>query len=77
MTKTPFKGFVERATDLSGTGIIHIDVCGPMSISARNGYLYFVTFTVDLKSSKSFRVRLKINLTRKSITSSLIEGVSI
>ncbi len=24
------------------------DVCGPMSISARGGYLYYVTFTDDL-----------------------------
>jgi hypothetical protein len=63
--QNPFKGFVERATNLSGTGIIHIDVCGPMSVSALNGYIYFVIFTIDLKSSKSFRVRLKINLTRK------------
>ena len=37
---------MERATDL--LGIIHTDVCGPMSISTRNGYRYFVTFTDDL-----------------------------
>jgi hypothetical protein len=48
MTKTSFTGFMERATDLSGTGIIHTDVCGLMSVSARNGYRYFVTFTDDL-----------------------------
>jgi hypothetical protein len=46
MTKSPFSGVVERATDL--LGIIHTDVCGPMSASARNGYRYFVTFTDDL-----------------------------
>ena len=28
--------------------IIHIDVCGPMSVEARGGYRYFLTFT-DLK----------------------------
>ena len=46
MTKTPFKGFVERATDL--LEIIHTDVCGPMSIPARGGFLYFITFTDDI-----------------------------
>jgi hypothetical protein len=29
-------------------GIIHTDVCGPMSVSTRNGYCYFVTFNDDL-----------------------------
>jgi hypothetical protein len=29
-------------------GIIHIDVCGPMSVATRNGNCYFVTFTDDL-----------------------------
>ena len=37
---------MERATDL--LEIIHTDVCGPMSIPVRGGYLYFVTFTDDL-----------------------------
>ena len=46
MTKTPFNGFMERASDL--LGVIHTDVCGPMSVSTRNGYRYFVTFTDDL-----------------------------
>ena len=46
MTKTPFFDVMERATDL--LGIIHTDVCGPMSVSTRNGYRYFVTFTDDL-----------------------------
>jgi len=46
MTRTPFSGVMERASDL--LGIIHTDVCGPMSISTRNGYRYFVTFTDDL-----------------------------
>ena len=44
--KTPFNGIMERATDL--LGIIHTDVCGPMNVSTRNGYRYFVTFTEDL-----------------------------
>jgi hypothetical protein len=47
MTRTLFTGFVERATDL--LGIINTDVCGPMSVSARNGYCYFVTFTGDFR----------------------------
>ena len=46
MTRTPFNGIVERANNL--LEIIHSDVCGPMSIPARGGYLYFVTFTDDL-----------------------------
>ena len=28
--------------------IIHTDVCGPMSVEARGGYHYFLTFTNDL-----------------------------
>ena len=46
MTKTPFTGHVERASDL--LEIIHSDVCGLMSVPARGGYLYFMTFTGDL-----------------------------
>ena len=36
MTKTPFSGTMERATDL--LEIIHTDVCDPMSVEARSGY---------------------------------------
>ena len=46
MTKSPFTGNGERASDL--LGIIHSDVCFPMSTSARGGYEYFITFTDDL-----------------------------
>ena len=46
MTKTPFSGTMEQASDL--LEIIHTNVCGPMSIEARGGYLYFLTFTDDL-----------------------------
>ena len=46
MTKTPFFGKMERATDLLET--IHTDVCSPMSVEARGGYHYFLTFTDDL-----------------------------
>ena len=38
---------MERATDL--LEIIHTDVCGPMSVEARGGYRYFLTFTDDLR----------------------------
>src|SRR3954469_2426992 len=46
MTRTPFSGSMERATDL--LEIIYSDVYGPMIVSARGGYCYFVTFTDDL-----------------------------
>jgi hypothetical protein len=46
MTRTQFTKFVERAADL--LGIIHTDVCGPMSVATHSGYRYFVTFTDDL-----------------------------
>ena len=73
ITKTPFSGKMERANDL--LEIIHTDVCGPMSVKARGGYRYFLTFTDDLsrygyiylmnhesellKGSSNFRVNLK------------------
>ena len=47
MTKTLFSGTMEQATDL--LEIIHTDVCGPMSVEARGGYRYFLTFTDDLR----------------------------
>ena len=46
MTKILFSGTMERATDL--LEIIHTDVCGPMSVEARGGNRYFLTFTDDL-----------------------------
>ena len=45
-TKTPFSRTMGRATDL--LEIIHNDVCGPMSVEARGGYGYFLTFIDDL-----------------------------
>ena len=79
ITKTPFSGTMERATDL--LEIIHTDVCGPMSVEARGGHRYFLTFTDDLsrygyiylmkhkfetfESSKNFRVKWKIIVTIK------------
>ena len=38
--------FSERASDL--LELIHTDVCGPMSSTARGGFQYFITFTDDL-----------------------------
>ena len=46
MTKTPFSGTMEQATNL--LEIIHTDVCGPMSVEARGGYRYVLTLTDDL-----------------------------
>ena len=46
MTKTPFSGTMERATDL--LEIIHTDVCDLMSVKARGVYRYFLTFTDNL-----------------------------
>ena len=45
MTKAPFAGHSERASDL--LGIIHTDVCGQISSIARGGYHYFIIFTDD------------------------------
>ena len=41
MTKTPFSGTMERATDL--LEVIHFDVRSPMSAEARSGYRYVLT----------------------------------
>ncbi|KAG8489112.1 hypothetical protein CXB51_017138 [Gossypium anomalum] len=45
MTKSPFTGKSERASDL--LGLIHSDVCGPINTQARGGFHYFITFTDD------------------------------
>ena len=50
MTKTPFSGTMEQATGL--LEIIHTDVCDPMSVEARGGYRYFLTFTNDLSRDR-------------------------
>ena len=46
MTKAPFTGIPERASDL--LELMHTDVCGPMSSTTRGGFQYFITFTDDL-----------------------------
>ena len=45
MTKKPFKKKGVRSKVL--LELIHSDVCGPMSTSARDGFRYFITFTDD------------------------------
>jgi transposase InsO family protein len=45
MTKSSFTKKGERSKDL--LGLVHSDVCGPTSISARDGLRYFITFTDD------------------------------
>ena len=78
MTKTPFTGKGERAKDL--LGLVHSDVCGPLSLNARGGFQYFITFTDDFSrygyvylmkhKSESFekfkfsRMKYKINLVK-------------
>ena len=46
MTKSPFSGTMERATDL--LEIIHTNVGSPLSVEVCSGYRYFLTFTHDL-----------------------------
>ena len=46
MTKSPFTGKGEQASEV--LWLIHTDVCGPMNISARDGYVYFITFIDDI-----------------------------
>ena len=45
MTKRPFTAKGYRAT--KPLELVHTDVCGPMSVQAKGGYEYFVTFTDD------------------------------
>ena len=69
MTKTPFFGTMERATDL--LEMIHTDVCDPMSIDARGKYRYFLTFTDDL--SRYVYIYL---MTHKSETFGKVQRIS-
>ena len=45
MTKLPFKGKGQRAAET--LELIHSDVCGPISVTARGGFSYFITFIDD------------------------------
>ena len=42
ITMRPFKAKGYRATEV--LDLVHTDLCGPMSTSARGGYEYFITF---------------------------------
>ena len=57
MTKTPFPGTMKRAIDLLET--IHTDVCGLVSVEARGGYRYFLTFTDDLSRQYIYLMKHK------------------
>ena len=46
MTKLPFVGHGERATDL--LALVHTEVYGPFDVPARGNFIYFITFTDDL-----------------------------
>ena len=46
MTKLPFVGNGERATDL--LALVHTDVCSPFDVPARGNFVYFITFTDDM-----------------------------
>jgi hypothetical protein len=45
MTKAPFTSHSERESDL--LGLVHTDVCGPMSSIVKCSFQYFITFTDD------------------------------
>ena len=91
MTKGPFFGHSERASDL--LGLIHTDVCGPIRSISKGSYHYFITFTDDFsrygyiylmrhksesfEKFKLFKNEVKISLERKSKHFDLIEVVNI
>ena len=45
MTMRPFKAKGYRAKEV--LDLVHTDLCGPISTSARGGYEYFITFIDD------------------------------
>ena len=45
MTKFPFMGKDEHVYRL--LDLIHSNVCGPLSINSRGGFIYFITFIDD------------------------------
>ena len=46
MNKSPFTEKGERASEV--LDLIHTDVYGPMNMSTKGGYYYFIIFTDDL-----------------------------
>ncbi|KAL0430914.1 UNVERIFIED_CONTAM: hypothetical protein Sradi_0717400 [Sesamum radiatum] len=79
MTKKPFVGQSAIANGL--LDLVHTDVCGPLSIPARGGFSYFITFTDDhsrygyvylmstslrpLEDSRNTDLKLRTKLTAK------------
>ncbi|CAA0810109.1 Unknown protein, partial [Striga hermonthica] len=49
MTKRVFSSKGHRSKDV--LGLVHSDLCGPMSVQARGGFEYFVTFIDDYSRS--------------------------
>ena len=45
MTEMPFMGKGEHV--YGPLDLIHSNVCGPLSINARGGFVYFITFIDD------------------------------
>ena len=45
MTKSSFTEKDEKAKDV--LSLIHTDMCGPMNVSSKDGYNYFIMFTDD------------------------------
>ena len=43
--QSPFSRHGERAANL--LGMVHTDICGPMSTQAMGGFSYFITFIDD------------------------------
>ena len=64
MTKRTFKAKGNYATNQ--LGLVHADVCGPVSVQARGGYEYFTTFTYDYSSLKLLKCSENIRLRQKN-----------
>ena len=52
MTKRPFKDKGNYAT--KQLELVHIDVCGPMSVECRGGYEYSITFVDTTQDMNMF-----------------------
>ncbi|KAL0404225.1 UNVERIFIED_CONTAM: hypothetical protein Sradi_2063300 [Sesamum radiatum] len=64
MTKKPFVGQSTTANGL--LDLVHTDVCGPLSIAARGGFSYFITFTDDhLRYGYVYLMRYKFETFRR------------
>ena len=77
LTRRPFNAKGYTAKDL--LELIYLDVCDPMSIQARGGYEYFITFTSDYSrfgKFKEFRAEVENQLDKhiKAIRSNRGDG---